>query len=147
MPDSDRPSPPIISLYDVDDVLQWLSSTVRLTQSFIEIFSNTTSIERTSIEIPEEFPKAWLHFLMSLVFNMKDYASFEVQSRICTQLLATGARKVFQSLMQKSLLGYLVLRPFELASLMNFQLLGDITQLSLDTSDTYFEYLSSLVSF
>ena len=60
---------------------------------------------------------------------------------------ATGARKVFQSLMQKSLLGYLVLRPFELASLMNFQLLGDITQLSLDTSDTYFEYLSSLVSF
>lgn len=83
---------------------------------------------------------------MSLVFNLKDLPRFEEQSSICTQLLATGTRKVVHSLMQKGLLGYLVLRPFELASLINFQLLGDITQQALDTSDTYFEYLSSLVS-
>jgi hypothetical protein len=126
--------------------MQWLVSTIRITQPFAGIFSAATSTERTSIELPEEFPKAWLHLLMSLVFNAKDMPRFEEQSSICTQLLAGGTRKVIQSLMQKGLLNYLVLRPFELASLINFQLLGDITQQSLDTSDTYFEYLSSLVS-
>lgn len=73
-------------------------------------------------------------------------AKFEEQSQICTDILDDGMRKVVQNLMQKSLLEYSVFKPRELISLINFQLLGDIKGQSLDTSDTYFEYLSSAVS-
>ncbi|CZR67669.1 uncharacterized protein PAC_17568 [Phialocephala subalpina] len=137
-----------ISPRDAREISFWLTETSRRLQLFKDIFSHANSAERASIQIPEEFPRAWLHILMSLVFcsNEKYMAKFEEQSRICTDILDDGMRKVVQNLMQKSLLEYSVFKPWELISLINFQLLGDIKGQSLDTSDTYFEYLSSVES-
>ena len=72
--------------------------------------------------------------------------AFEEQSRLCSQLLNQGMVQVLESLKQKSLLKYAVFNPWQLASLVNFVLLGDITAQAPDTSDTYSEYLSYLVS-
>ncbi len=128
--------------------LRCLSYATPIPLLFRGFLSTTDSSERSGIEIPEEFPKAWLHLLMTFVIcaNEKLTTLFEEQNRICNQLMDDGMRKVVVSLKQKSLLEYAIFRPGEMASLVNFVLLGDITPQSLDTSDTYFEYLSSLVS-
>lgn len=128
-------------------MLRWLNPTTRTSELFRETLSHASSSDRATIELPEEFPKAWLHLLMSLTFSIEEenFSKFEEQSLICTQLLEDGMRKVVQSLIRKSLLDYAVFKPWELSSLISFQLLGDIAPQSLDTSDTYFEYLSSLV--
>ena len=68
------------------------------------------------------------------------------QSTICSQLLNQGMRSVVESLGQKSLLGYAVFKPWELASLINFVLLSDITAQSRNITDTYLTYLNYLVS-
>jgi hypothetical protein len=85
---------------------------------------------------------------MSLVFSSKEthLTVFEEQSFICGELLNKGMAKVARNLTQKSLLEYLVFKPWELVSLINFALLGDITSPHPDITDTYVEYLRSLVS-
>ncbi len=84
---------------------------------------------------------------MTLISSFSDRYTqlYEEQSIICSQVLEEGMRKVVLGLEHKSLLEYAVFKPWEVASLINFELLGDITP-QLDTSDTYFEYLTSLVS-
>jgi hypothetical protein len=72
--------------------------------------------------------------------------AFEEHSRLCSQLLNEGIMQVLVNLGQKSLLKYAVFNPGQLASLANFVLLRDITAQAPDTSDTYSEYLSYLVS-
>lgn len=85
---------------------------------------------------------------MALVCSSKEQHLwfFQDQTIICSQLLNEGMRKVVENLGQKSLLEYAVFKPWEVASLVNFVLLSDITGQLRDTSDTYVEYLNHLVS-
>jgi hypothetical protein len=55
-------------------------------------------------------------------------------------------RKVIRSLTNKNLLEYAVFKPFEVASLINLQVLQDVARTGLDISDTYSQYLRRLVS-
>lgn len=128
---------------------QWFDELGRLTQHFKDICSHADQEERPSMELSDNFPKAWLYILMSMVTSCinKQPRVFEHQSRTARELLLVGLRNTVQDLTRTSLSEYAVLKPWELTSLVNYQLLGDITASSLDTSDTYFEYLSSLVSF
>lgn len=130
-------------------VIQWLNYVTRRTTVFREVLSQATSTERSMIEIPEELPKAWLHFLMAMVFSSKDthISLFQEQSDICSQLLREGMRKVVDNLGQKSLLEYAVFKPWELASLVNIALLKDITVLPSDICESYLDYMTYLVSF
>jgi hypothetical protein len=73
--------------------------------------------------------------------------SFEEQGRLCSQLLSAGIVQVLMNLGQKNLLKYGVFNLSQVASLLNFVLLGDITAQSPDISDTHSQYLSYLVSF
>ncbi|KAF4628859.1 hypothetical protein G7Y89_g9299 [Cudoniella acicularis] len=131
---------------NMSEILSWLAFIMRSSQMFKDILSQANATEYSAIELPEELSKAWLYALMTLIWstNEQRMADFEEQSAVCIQLLNEGMRKVIENLIQKSLLKYVVFKPWELASLINFRLLGDITSQSLDTSDTYFEYLSSL---
>jgi hypothetical protein len=83
---------------------------------------------------------------MSLIVCPKDLIQFEDQIAACYELLEEGMRKVIRSLTNKSLLGYAVFKPFEVASLINLQVLQDVTRTGLDISDTYSQYLRRLVS-
>jgi hypothetical protein len=55
----------------------------------------------------------------------------------CYEFLEEGMRKIVRSLTGKSLLEYAVFVPFEVASLISFQLLQDITQTAPDIIETY----------
>ena len=133
---------------DPDDVLIWLNLTARTTQVFREIYSEANSTERSTIVMPEELPNAWLHLLMALVCSSKEqhWSLFQDKSSSCSRLLKDGMQKVVENLGQKSLLEFAVFKPWEVASLVNIVLLGDITGQSRDISDTYVEYLNYLVS-
>lgn len=115
----------------------------------LAMFSFASAANRASMEsLPEELPKAWLHFLMAFIFASDDkhQHKFQAQSEACRQLLLDGVVKTLFALKQKTLLEYLAFVPSNLASLINFALIQDITGQNLDTSETYFEYLSNVVS-
>jgi hypothetical protein len=115
----------------------------------MDILSQANTTERSEIVLPEEFPKAWLHFLMALIFcSQEQYsAGFEEQSSICSRLLTASMIQVLMNLGQKSLLKYAVFNPWQLASLVNFVLLGGVTASAPDTGGTYSDYLTYLVGF
>lgn len=126
--------------------MHWLNLATRRIQPFVELLSQAPAADRSNIELPEELPKAWLHLLMSLVCFVQDTTLFTNQMNVCIVLLAEGMRKVVQRANPKGLSEYYVFTPFQLTSLINFQLLQDITRVSPDINTTYWEYLQSLVS-
>ncbi|KAH8654579.1 hypothetical protein BGZ60DRAFT_532947 [Tricladium varicosporioides] len=127
---------------------QMLGELGRWTQNFRDVCSHADYDERSSMELSENFPKAWLSILMSVVTYCinGNLSVFHHQGKIARELLLTGLRSTVQDLTHTSLSEYAILKPWELTSLVNYQLLGDITSSSLDTSDTYFEYLNNLES-
>jgi hypothetical protein len=129
------------------DTRIWLEMITRRTERFRELCSQAPSADRLKLRLPEELPKAWLHLLMSLVVCTKDRMQFEDQMTTCYELLEEGMRKIVRSLTSKSLLEYAVFIPFEVVSLINFQLLQDITRTAPDIIETYWQYLRLLVSF
>jgi len=131
---------------NVNEVIHWLNLATRRIQPFVELLSQAPASDRTTIESPEELPKAWLHLLMSLICFLQDTTLFTNQMNVCIVLLTEGMRKVIQRANQKGLSEHYVFTPFQLTSLINFQLLQDITRVSPDIETTYWEYLKSLVS-
>jgi hypothetical protein len=131
----------------MDDARIWLQTITRHTQRFRELCSNAPPGDRLKLELPEELSKAWLHLLMSLVICTKDPMQFADQMTTCYELLEEGMRKVVQTFTHKSLLEYSVFMPVDLASLIGFQLLQDLTRTFPDISETYWQYLRRLVSF
>jgi hypothetical protein len=71
---------------------------------------------------------------------------FDEQIVICNDLIALGMKKVIENMSDVRLSKYAVFPPSELASLVTFQLLQDVKGSTLDISETYLEYLKSLVS-
>lgn len=128
------------------EVLHWLKLATRQIQPFVELLSQTPTFDRSSIELPEELPTAWLHLLMSLVCFVEDTTLFVNQINVCNVLLVEGMRKVIQRANQRRLSEHYVFTPFQLNSLISFNLLQDITRISPDINTTYWEYMQSLVS-
>lgn len=121
---------------------------VRRTQPFKDLLSQAQAADRSEIKIPDELPKAWLHVIMSLINYTRDSSLWEDQMNTCASLIEQGMKKVVQSLNRKSLLERSVFMPFEVTSLINFQLLQDLTGTqSGDISETYSVSLKRLVSY
>ena len=118
---------------------------VQYIEPFKERFAEILPADQSSVEIPEEMLKAWLHLIMSLICITKDSILFETHITIACRLVDEGMKKVIQRLLQNSLLDKSVFMPFEVALLVNFQLLRDITGPHPDITDSYREYLNSLV--
>lgn len=131
---------------DASEVIRWLNLATRRILPFVELLSQAPAFNRSSIELPEELPKAWLHLIMSLAYFVQDTTLFANQMNMCIVLLVEGMRKVIQRANQKGLSEYYVFTPFQLSSLINFNILQDITRVSPDINTTYWEYLQSLVS-
>ena len=146
-------SPPPVSEYypnKTDRVclalVDWLKLINRSITPFRALISQVSSSDRSSIQIPEELPRAWLHLLLSLAFLAKDMQVFDEQMVICNDLIALGMRKVIRNVSDVRLSKYTVFPPSEFASLVTFQLLQDVKGSTLDISEVYLEYLKSLVS-
>jgi hypothetical protein len=127
------------------EIINGLEPMVRHIEPFKELFSEVPPAYRLSFETPEELSKAWLHSIMSVVYCAKDLTLFNDQITKAFNLVSKGIKKVVRSLTQKSLLEKSVFMPFEVASLVNSQLLQDITGPHPDITDSYREYLNSLV--
>ncbi len=83
---------------------------------------------------------------MSLVCFVQDTTLFIDHMNVCIVLLAEGMRKVIRRANQKGLSEHHLPTPFQLTSLINFQLLQDTTRVSPDINTTYWEHLKSLAS-
>ena len=130
----------------VGELLQKLNLVIRRIQPFTELLSQTQAMDRFNIELPEDLPKAWLHLLISFACFEQDNARSMEQLDACTKLLTGGMQKVIQRPNQKSLLEYSIVTPVQLTSLINFNLLQDITRIHPDINTTYWEFMKSLVS-
>lgn len=85
---------------------------------------------------------------MSLINYTRDSSFWDDQMNTCAGLIEEGMKKVVQNLNRKSLQEKSVFMPFEVTSLINFQLLQDLTGTqSDDISETYSVYLKGLVSY
>ncbi|OBT78122.1 hypothetical protein VF21_02657 [Pseudogymnoascus sp. 05NY08] len=129
---------------DVPYIAEFLGQIARQVQPFKEFYAEARPADRLNIHLPEEFPKAWLYLLISVASTTKDIAVFENQNSVVHDLLDKGMRKVVQETSKKSLLDSLVFTPFELATLINFQLLEGVTPHSQDIIEPYWQYLRSL---
>jgi len=132
---------------DLWGVIDWLEMIVRHSRPFKDLLSHARAVDSSKIEIPDELLKAWLHLIMSLINMTRGSSLWEHQMEICSSLMDKGMKMVVQGLGQNSLLAKSVLMPFEVASLVNFQLLQGVRESLPDISETYFEYLKKLVSF
>lgn len=127
------------------DVLDWLKAITRATVPFRDLFSQVQD-HANSIQIPEELPKAYLHLLMSLAFITNDMQLFDEQMTLCSELIELGTRKLVQNMSLNHLSDYATFVPLELASVIAFQLVQDITGPAVDICETYWEYIKVLVS-
>lgn len=125
--------------------MEFLGQTVKQIQPFKELYSQAHSTDRLNIHLPEEFPKAWLYLLICLASTTNDMMVFDAQRLVVHDLLDKGMRQVVQDTAKKSLLESLVFTPFELASLINFQLLEGASTHSQDIIEPYWQYLRGLV--
>ncbi len=78
--------------------------------------------------------------------SVEDLVSFDSRAAPCNELLDGGIRKIVQGLSQRSLLEYLVPAPTEMALILNFQFLQDVTRASPDISESYWQYLKGVLS-
>lgn len=119
---------------------------VRDIQPFKDLMSQAEPADRAHIDVSVELPKAWLHLIMSLALTTGDSALWVESMNKASNLIDKGMKKMMHGLTQKSLLEKSVLMPLEVASLINFQLLQDITGAHPDIVATYSEYVKELVS-
>ncbi len=127
------------------EVSEWLKSVNQTTTPFAELFSHVPLADRHNILIPEELTTAWLHLVLALASTPKEMRVFDNQMVTCNDLIEQGIKKVISSATKVELPNYAVFQPFEFASLIAFQLCRDDNGSATDISDTYLEYLKSLV--
>ncbi|RFU26987.1 hypothetical protein B7463_g9343, partial [Scytalidium lignicola] len=131
---------------DSTDVLDWLKLMNRSTIPFRDLLCQASPLERSNIQVSEEFPTAWLHLLLSLAFATEDMQLFDEQIVICNERLEQGMKKIVTGICEHRLSDYVVFAPFDLALLIFFQLSQKAAGSALDISESYLEYLKSLQS-
>jgi len=114
-------------------------------QAFQSILAHADDSSRAAIDVPEDFIRAWLHFLMGLVYsNHDEHTSFE-HLTVADSLMRTGMRTVMDSLSEQALLQKSAVLPLEVVSLASLTLLQDLTSKYPNISETYSEFLKALV--
>lgn len=131
----------------LNELNECLERVARNIQPFQDLLRTATVSELSKIELPADGAKAWLHLLMSLVLGKDKFVTFERHILRCNDLLGESVRKILTQMIPRSLLDDLVLAPIELALLINFQLLQDVTSSLPDVGLSYWQYFKRLVSF
>ncbi|KAK0122467.1 hypothetical protein ONS95_010699 [Cadophora gregata] len=131
---------------EATELLDWLNQINSSTVPFKDYLSHVPLADRSDIQIPEEFTRAWLHLVLALTAAFEDMRLFDVQMTTCHELIDQGIKIVVSSISKVDISNYAVFPPFEFASLIAFQLSRDENGSTLDISDMYLEYLKTLQS-
>jgi hypothetical protein len=126
--------------------LEHLERALSRVRPFLEVVKTATTSDFRMIEPPIEGARAWLHLLMALVLGSNDFTAFERHITRCDELLTETVRKIVKDMIPKSLVHSLVVAPMDLALLLNFRLLQDITKALPNICESYWEYLRGLES-
>ncbi|KAM0139403.1 hypothetical protein ACHAP3_003173 [Botrytis cinerea] len=139
---SDRPW--IVDTRDVRQIIDWMTFIGKRIEVFKELLSEVPILERCEIDISEKLPRAWLHVLMALAFTKDMASSWYAHMNLCLDLMSEGMKETLQTLSKYKLSEYVVFSPFDLASLITFQLSQDLTGSCPDICMTYVDYMISL---
>ncbi|PCD22539.1 hypothetical protein FGRA07_03909 [Fusarium graminearum] len=121
--------------------LRYLTQNVFALQN---ILAHSSKEERSEVELPVEFSKAWLYIVMGMVYSSKDDLKWNSRIKRAEALIEKGSKKLVQGLCQKSLLDKVAVLPLEVLSLIIMGLLQDQVGKSDDICDTYSQYMNSL---
>lgn len=113
-------------------------------QSVQDLLWTITLNEKSTIDPPRELTLAWIHLLICLTSSL-DEESFYNNGMKFLRLAETSIESLIRRLRSKSLVKYTVLMPFEIFSLVSLRLLHDVTGPHLDITETYREYIRTLV--
>ncbi|TGO45808.1 hypothetical protein BOTNAR_0637g00020 [Botryotinia narcissicola] len=136
----------IVDTRDVKQIIEWMALIGKRIETFKELLSEVPTLERCEIGISEKLPRAWLHVLMALAFTKDMASSWYTHMNLCLDLMNEGMKETLQSLSKYQLSEYAVFAPFDLASLITFQLSQDLTGSCPDICTTYVDYMISLES-
>ncbi len=136
--------------YTVRDRTETLAAQLESSWSVISAFDDIMSFmsdeARNKIEPPRQFVTAWLHTLSGLVLCAVGLREWEIHFTRVRRLLADGMEMAIQSISTHKLLSSCTVLPLEVASLTTLKLLQDQVGSADDLSETYSQYLNSLVS-
>ncbi|KAB8298999.1 hypothetical protein EYC80_001134 [Monilinia laxa] len=121
-----------------------MESIGRQTEELKELVSGVPIVERCKIKFSDKLPRAWLHLLMALAFSKDIALPWSPHMRVCLKLMKDGVKETIQQLSNYQLSDYVVFTPFDVASLMTFQLSQDLTGSCPDICETYVDYMGSL---
>ncbi|KAF5867786.1 putative mg2+ transporter protein [Botrytis fragariae] len=136
----------IVDTRDVKQIIDWMALIGKRIEVFKELLSEVPILKRCEIGISEKLPRAWLHILMALAFTKDMASSWYTHMNLCLDLMNEGMKETLQTLSKYQLSDYVVFAPFDLASLITFQLSQDLTGSCPDICTTYVDYMISLES-
>lgn len=115
-------------------------------RGFEDIMSFMSDGTRAKIEPPRQFVTSWLHVLSGMVLCQQGRREWATHFTRVLNLLVDGMQRVIQSVSTHKLLDSCTVLPLEVASLTALNLLQDQVGTADDISETYSQYLNSLVS-
>jgi hypothetical protein len=125
-------------------LLEWYQLLMFIVKPLGEFLSQGNESERAAVKIPRHLPQAWLHGVMATMFLKRQSNGFSAHMEMSMSLLRRSAKEMIgadqESIMKKS-----SLRPFEILSLVNLELLGDLTGANSNIVDIYEDYAKRLV--
>lgn len=134
---------------ELENLIKCFRSIARNLKPFKDVVAMVSPSDRSKIQIPEALPNAWIHLVMALVLYMVPRLGYwESKADIATDLLNEGmAAMLKEFLVLDSLLegDTTVFTPFDLATLLAYQLGKDVTDSRPDIEQTYSQHLALLV--
>jgi hypothetical protein len=99
------------------------------------------------IKLPNEFAKAWLHYVMFVVLLCsKDARASERHLEKCKELVERGRENLIRSVIKTPLRQKEAVMPLGVLSVIITRLLQDVTKGQPDVMSSYWAYLKQLVS-
>ncbi|CRG89948.1 Dual oxidase 2 [Talaromyces islandicus] len=133
---------------ELESLVNCFRSIARKLKPFRDVVSMASPADQAKIQIPETLPKAWIHVVMALVLYMVPrpaYYYWESKADIAADLLSDGVAAMLKCLQaMDSLLEDTVFAPFDLATLLVYQLGKDVTNSRPDIEQTYSQHLALL---
>lgn len=129
---------------ELEDLVKCFQSTARKLKPFKDVVSQA---DRAKVQVPEALPNAWVHLVMALVLYMVPrLAYWKPKADVAANLLSDGEAAMLKGFLTlDSLLDNTVFTPFDLATLLVYQLGKDVTNSRPDIEQTYSQYLALLV--
>ncbi|KAF7959341.1 hypothetical protein EAE96_000961 [Botrytis aclada] len=136
----------IVDARDVKQIIDWMALIGKRIEVFKELLSEVPIVDRCEIGISEKLPRAWLHVLMALAFTKDMASAWYTHMNLCLDIMNEGMKETLQALSKYQLSDYVVFAPFDLVSLITFQLSQDLTGSCPNICTTYVDYMLSLES-